>query len=217
MITNEEDALKPREPLVVNEMTPEGRVINDLTLGEYDVVVTTAPARDTFDELQFAEALSLRQAGVAIPDDAVIEYSHLTRKEELAQRIRVMTGVEPPSEQEALMQQAQTQMAMQTLQLEVAKLEAEVQKLQSEAAMNMAKAQDTQTQPQIEMAEIQGKLEMKNRELELRRELAALSNDTRQGQSQTAAAAKLAATAMNTAVKQQEYKPVPPPPPVNTF
>ena len=149
---------------------------------------------------------SLRQAGVAIPDDAILEYSHLNRKEQLAQRIRVMTGQEPPSEQEALMQQAQTQMAMQTLQLEIAKLEAEVQKLQSEAAVNMAKAQGAQTQPQLEVAEMQAKLEMKNRELELRRELAALSNQTRQGQTETAAAAKLARAAMNTAVKQQEQE-----------
>ena len=216
MITNEEDALKPREPLVVNETTPEGRVINDLTLGEYDVVVSTAPARDTFDELQFAEALSLRQAGVAIPDDAVIEYSHLTRKEELAKRVRVMTGMEPPSEEQAQIQAMQQQMAMQSLQLEVAKLEAEVQKLQSEAAVNMAKAQDAQTQPQIQVAEMQSKLEMKNRELELRRELAALSNQTRQGNTQTAAAAKLASAAMNTAAKQTAAPIVPPQLPTTT-
>jgi hypothetical protein len=209
MITNEEDALKPREPLVVNEMTPEGRVINDLTLGEYDVIVATAPARDTFDELQFAEALNLRQAGVAIPDDAIIEYSHLNRKEELAKRIRVMTGMEPPTEEQAQIQAMQQQMAMQSLQLEVAKLEAEVQKLQSEAAVNMAKAQDAQTQPQIQVAEMQGKLEMKNRELDLRRELAALSNQTRQGQTQTTAAAKLATAAMNTTSKQQTAQATP--------
>ena len=49
---------------------------------------------------------------------------------------------------------------------------------------------------------------MKNRELDLRRELAALSNQTRQGNTQTAAAAKLAATAMNTASKQQQEQQV---------
>ena len=79
-------------------MTPEGQIINDLTLGEYDVVISTAPARDSFDEVQFAEALNLRQAGVAIPDDAIIEYSHLTKKGELAKRIRMMTGIEQTPE-----------------------------------------------------------------------------------------------------------------------
>ena len=67
MVTDDSDPLKPREPMVVNEMTPEGQILNDLTLGEYDVVIATAPARDSFDEVQFAEALNLRQVGVAIP------------------------------------------------------------------------------------------------------------------------------------------------------
>jgi len=204
MITNEDDPLQPREPMVINEMTPEGRIVNDLTLGEYDVVISTAPARDSFDEVQFAEALQLRQVGVAVPDDAIVEYSHLAKKGELAKRIRMMTGVEQSPEQQeiAAMQQ---QMAMQTLQLEIAKLEAEVRKLQSEAAVNIAKVQDTaEVQPQMRMTELQAQLEMKNRELDLRRELSDLTNETRRSQQETAAATRIAATAMQTAAKQQQ-------------
>ena len=204
MVTNEADPLQPRESMVINEMTPEGRIVNDLTLGEYDVVIATAPARDSFDEVQFAEALSLRQVGVAIPDDAIIEYSHLAKKGELAKRIRMMTGVEqtPEQQQVAAMQQ---QMAMQQLQLEIAKLEAEVRKIQSEAAVNIAKVQDTaEVQPQMRMTELQAQLEMKNRELELRRELSDLTNQTRRSQQETAAATRIAATAMQTAAKQQK-------------
>ena len=33
-------------PVAINVMTPEGYIVNDLTLGEYDVVVDTMPARD---------------------------------------------------------------------------------------------------------------------------------------------------------------------------
>jgi hypothetical protein len=204
MVTNEEDPLQPREEMVINQMTPEGRIVNDLTLGEYDVVIATAPARDSFDEVQFAEALSLRQVGVAIPDDAIIEYSHLAKKGELAKRIRMMTGVEktPEQQQVAAMQQ---QMALQQLQLEIAKLEAEIRKLQSEAAVNIAKVQDTaEVQPQMRMAELQSQLEMKNRELDLRRELSDLTNQTRRSQQETAAATRIAATAMQTAAKQQK-------------
>ena len=204
-VTNEEDPLKPREPMVINQVTPEGRIINDLTLGEYDVVVATAPARDSFDEVQFAEALNLRQVGVQIPDDAVIEYSHLARKGELAKRIRVMTGQEPPTEEQAQMMQAQQQMEMQSVQLEIAKLEAEVRKLQSEAAVNIAKVQDmSEVDPQLRMQEMQSQLEMKQRELDLRRELADLTNQTRTSQAETNAATRIAATAMQTAAKQPQ-------------
>lgn len=198
-VTNEDDPLKPREEVVINQQTPEGRIINDLTLGEYDVIVATAPARDSFDEVQFAEALNLRQVGVAIPDDAIIEYSHLARKGELAKRIRMMTGVEQSPEQMefAAMQQ---DMAMQQLQLEIAKLDAEVKKIQSEAAVNIAKVQDVaDIEPQIRMQELQAKIEMKMKELELRRELSSMTNQVRTDQQQTQAAARIATTAMQTA------------------
>ena len=109
-VTNEEDPMKPREPMVINEVSPEGEVINDLTLGEYDVVVGTQPSRDSFDETQFAEALSLKSVGVPVPDDMIVEYSHLQRKEELARRIRIMTCQEPPTEEEAQMMQFQMEM-----------------------------------------------------------------------------------------------------------
>ena len=203
MVTDENDPLQPREAMVINEVTPEGQIINDLTIGEYDVIIGTQPARDSFDEMQFAEALNLRNVGVAIPDDAIIEYSHLTKKGELAKRIRMQTGVEmSPEQQEAA--EAQAQIQMQQLMLEIAKLEAEVAKLQSEAAVNMAKAQDVGSiQPQIKAAELQQQLEVRQRELDLRRELAALTNSTRTSQAETSAATKLATTAMSTAAKQQ--------------
>ena len=206
MITNEEDPLKPREPMVVNEMTPEGQIINDLTIGEYDVVIATAPARDSFDEVQFAEALNLRQVGVAIPDDAIIEYSHLARKQELAKRIRVLTGQEPPTPEQAEAMAMQQQMAMQQLQLEIAKLEAEVRKLQSDAAVNMAKVQDmADVQPQLRLTELQSQIDTKMEELQLRRDLADLTNQTRTSQAETNAATRIAATAMQTAAKKQQY------------
>ena len=196
-VTKDDDPLQPREPMVLNFETPEGDIINNLTLGEYDVIVSSAPARDSFDETQFAEALSLRQAGVAIPDDAIVGYSHLMKKEELAKRIRVMTGQEPPTPEQAQAIQAQQMLQMQNLQLETMKLQAEVEKLQTESAVNVAKVQEVaQVNPQVRMAELQAKIQMNQEQLELRRELSAATNDIRVGQSETSAATKIATTAM---------------------
>ena len=210
MVTNEEDPLKPREPMVLNEMTPEGRIINDLTIGEYDVVIASAPARDSFDEVQFAEALNLRQVGVAIPDDAIIEYSHLSKKEELAKRIRMLTGQEPPTPEQAEVMAMQQQMAIQKLQLEIAQLEADVRKTQSDAAVNIAKVQDmTDVQPQMRLTELQTQIDTKREELQLRRDLAAVTNETRMGQAETNAATRIAATAMQTAAKRPKQTDIP--------
>ena len=196
-VTNEEDPMKPREPMVINEMTAEGGIINDLTLGEYDVIVGTAPARDNFDDIQFAQALELKQMGVPIPDDVIIEYSNLQRKNELARRIRVMTGQEPPTEEEAQIMQFQAEAQIKQIELQLAQLEADVNKTQAEAQLDMAKAQDLmEIDPQIQVAKLQAQLQIKREELELRRTLSADTNQMRRGQSDTQAAAKMAATVL---------------------
>ena len=195
-IVNEADPMKGSDPMVLNQMTPEGEIINDLTVGEYDVVISSSPARDNFDEMQFAEALQLRQVGVPIPNDVVVDFSHLARKGEIAQRIRAMEGTNPPSEQEAQMMQFQMEAQIRKIQLEIAKLEAEATKIQSEAALNTAKVQEiTDVDPQLQMAEIESKLQMKREELELRERLAGLTNEQRRADTETNAAAKVAIAA----------------------
>ena len=195
-VTDETDPYKPRNKVRVNEMTPEGEIINNLTLGEYDVVVGTAPARDNFDEMQFAEAIELRGVGVPIPDDMIVEYSHLSRKADIAERIRQMQGTAPPSEQEMQLQQFQMETQIRSTQLEIAKLEAEVTKLQSETALNAAKVEQAETDPQLKVAEMQSKLQAKREELELRERLSALTNDMRKQQTDVQAAVKMAAAAV---------------------
>ena len=195
-ITDEADPMKPEVPIVVNQVTPEGDIINDLTLGEYKVVVGTMPARDNYDEVQFAEALSLREVGVPIPDDLIVDYSHLAKKGEIAQRIRQMQGMEPMTEEQAQIQAFQAQAEIQKIQLEIARMEAEIQHLQSQSQLNMAKAQETAADPQIKVAEIQSKMEMKQQELALRQQLSQLTNDMRKDQSETQAASKVAVEAM---------------------
>ena len=195
-ITDESDPMKPEIPIRINQMTPEGDIINDLTLGEYKVVIGTMPTRDNYDEVQFAEAIQLRQVGVPIPDDLIVDYSHLAKKGEVAQRIRIMQGMEPPSEEQAQLQAFQAEAEITKIQLEIAKMEAEVQNLQSLSQLNMAKAQETAADPQIKVAEIQSKMQMKQQELALRQQLSAVTNEMRKGQTETQAAAKIATAAM---------------------
>ncbi len=195
-ITDESDPYKPRQRLRVNQMTPEGAVLNDLTVGDYDVIVGTAPARDNFDEMQFAEAIELRNVGVPIPNDMIVEYSHLSRKADIAERIRQMEGTAPPSQEQIQLQQFQMESQIRSTQLEIAKLEAEVTNLQTSAELNMAKAQNEQMDPQLKVAELQSKIQSKREELGLREKLSELTNSMRKDQSDTAAAAKLAAAAM---------------------
>ena len=195
-ITDESDPMKSQVPLRLNVVTPEGQIINDLTLGEYSVVIGTMPTRDNYDEVQFAEAISLRQVGVPIPDDLIVDYSHLAKKGEVAQRIRQMQGMEPMTEEEAQIAAFQAEAQIQKIQLEIAKMEAEVANLQAQATLHSAKAQETMADPQLKAAEIEAQMAMKQQELALRRQLSELTNDMRKGQTETQAAAKVATAAM---------------------
>ena len=72
------------EQLMVNEITPEGTILRDLTLGEYSVVVTSEPERDSYEDTMFDQAVRLRtEVGVDIPDSVIIETSKLRNKQEI--------------------------------------------------------------------------------------------------------------------------------------
>jgi hypothetical protein len=132
------------EPLEINQQTPEGEIVNDLTIGEYAVVVTTVPARQDYEQSQFAEALEMRQLGIAIPDDVLIEHSHLGRKGEIAARMKAMAGESEPSQAQQQLQQLE----MQLKQLEAEEKQADVQVKMSNAALNSARAEKEQLESQ---------------------------------------------------------------------
>lgn len=80
---------KPTEETVIlNQVDATGAIINDITVGEYEVEVTSSPTASTFDDSQFRVAVTLRsEAGVTIPDDEMIRLSPLANKYELAERM----------------------------------------------------------------------------------------------------------------------------------
>ena len=81
---------KPVEtPITVNKFDAErGVYINDLTEGEYDVVVSEQPIAATFENGQFQQAMDMRKAGVMIPDTVVVQSSTLSRKAEIVEQMQ---------------------------------------------------------------------------------------------------------------------------------
>jgi len=121
------------EEITVNELTPEGEIKNNLTLGEYAVVITTQPERDTFEETQFDQAVRLRtEAAVAIPDTYIIGASRLKDK---AKIIEAMEGNKDSPEAKA-----EAALAARQREAEVSALEAEVENKVADAKLKHAKA-----------------------------------------------------------------------------
>ena len=134
-------------------------VLNNLTAGEYDYVVSTAPARDSFADVQFAQALELRNAGIMIPDHYVIKYSQLADKKEIMEMVKQLQGMGDPSPEQQQLEALQQRIAVETALAELEKLQAEVQKTVADAGLAQARAQgelaDAQVTMQTPMAEMQ--------------------------------------------------------------
>lgn len=80
--------------VVINQAMPDGTFLNDLTIGDYDVVISEQPLAITFDNSQFEQVMAMRKAGVNIPDIIVIRYSNLADKPEVIQAMKA-NGPQP--------------------------------------------------------------------------------------------------------------------------
>lgn len=70
--------------LEINKYDPAtNSYLYDVTVGDYDVVITEQPMQVTFENSQFQQALEMRKANVAIPDATVIRYSALADKHDI--------------------------------------------------------------------------------------------------------------------------------------
>jgi hypothetical protein len=165
-VTNWKSLEGESEEVIINAINAAGELINNVNVGEYDVVVSSAPARDSFEETQFAEALQLRDVGVMIPDHWVIRNSHLADKKAIAEEVKKLQGLGEPTPEQA---QRMAQLEMIELQLMVAKLaeqEAKAQKVGAEA--NLAGAKAEQTLHDIEAGDLQFGAEMRHKTEQLR-------------------------------------------------
>lgn len=121
------------EQFTVNQATPEGEILNDLTLGEYDVVISSVPQRETLEDSQFDQAVALRELGISIPDEVLIQSSRLINKKDILEKIAAASNT-PEA-------QAQKRIALEGAQAEVDKTKAEVVAKQADAGLKQAKAQ----------------------------------------------------------------------------
>lgn len=95
--------------LEINKYDPAtNSYLYDVTVGDYDVVITEQPMQVTFENSQFQQALEMRKANVAIPDATVIRYSALADKHDiLANMQSAQPAADPTLEAKAKLIEAQ--------------------------------------------------------------------------------------------------------------
>ena len=140
------------EPVEVNVYDEAANtIVNDLTTGEYSVIVISQPTREAFEDSQFDQALALKvEAGIAIPDEYLIKNSRLADRGELLRTLQAQA--QSPEAR------AQAQLQQRGAEAEVAKTEAEAQVKQADAQARLAKAQATIADQQRKIAELEHKI-----------------------------------------------------------
>lgn len=132
-ITQEDSEEGETEQLGINQENEFGEIINDVTVGKYDIVIADVPTQITFQNAQFQQALDMRKFGVEVPDDEMVLMSTLSRKNEIAKK---MNGEGNAEQEQAMMEQMELQ--LEQLRKEVEKLDAEADHKQIEAAKKAA-------------------------------------------------------------------------------
>ncbi len=158
------------EELPINQVNPEGEIVNDLTLGEYEVTVTDVPARDSYEESQFQEAVQLRELGIAIPDSVLVENSHLGRKDAIAADLKKAEGGGESTDAEKEAAQLELEIARleaEALAVDIDVKRAEVEYTEARAEKTRADAQDVGSDGGnvIELAKVRDELEIKREQI----------------------------------------------------
>jgi hypothetical protein len=87
------------EYVTLNGQGPEG-ILNDVTIGDYDVVVSEEPINSTNRQAMFNTLVELAHQGVPIPPDIIVELADPPQKDKILARLRdaqKQAGTEGPS------------------------------------------------------------------------------------------------------------------------
>lgn len=120
------------ESVSVNMPDPaSGEVLNDLSLGAYDIVVVSQSAKRTLEESQFEQGIGMRELGIMIPDKFLILNSNLQDKS------KIVAEMEKAAASPAAQLEEKTKLL--AMQLEVANLKAQAASEEAEALHKRAK------------------------------------------------------------------------------
>ena len=147
-------------------------MINDLSAGTYSIVVSMVPSRELMEDSEFEQAIALRELGVQIPDDVLLDASRLQAKKQIIQRLagdQNSPEAQAAAERQRRLEEAQTQQE-----------EAKAAKTAADAGLSQARTGEVQVKTEImatggDGADSAGKAMAEQARLEL--ETAKASND----------------------------------------
>lgn len=184
----DEDGNGQTEDLIVNDSV-EGQLVNNLSLGEYAVIVSSQRSRDATMDAEFAQMIEMRNAGLAIPDWAIVGVSRLENKAEIVEVMKKIQGMAEPTPEEVEFQLKQQELALQTQSAQLGALISDSRLKDANAALAMAKAdasgqallldaQKEGAKMRTALEQMQAELQTSIRELQTRMVISREKNET---------------------------------------
>jgi hypothetical protein len=129
-----DNLLADTEELIVNQVDDAtGALVNDLTVGEFEILITSTPHKESLEDAQFEQGIALRREGVPIPDDVLVENSRLLNKADIAKRMADPATVEYEQKLKAI--------DLREREATVVKLEAEAEQKRADALKKTREAE----------------------------------------------------------------------------
>ena len=206
-VAQKDDQLDRREEIAVNRWDEAAsRIVNDLTIGKYDLRVGDIPGRDTYDQVAFAQMMEMVNAGIPIPPWELVKASNLPNREQMAEDIRKQAGMGEPSPEELELMQQQAQIEMKMAMAELEKKQAEVAKVEAETALANAKAERTDADVPLELEQIRKEYALLKQNLDIRMRMSLLSAQRQQESTRMQQEGKIGVEAMRLSVQREIAK-----------
>lgn len=146
------------EEVAINQRDAAGELINDLTLGEYSVVISSQQTSDVVQDAIFEQMMAMRERGVPIPSYLVVKNSRMPMRERVAEIVKSLEGLADPTEEELQVQAQMQALQMQTAEANARMLAAKAMEHEARAMLAMAQAGVTEQQPYLEMQKLGAQL-----------------------------------------------------------
>lgn len=196
------------EQVAINELNRDGSILNDVSVGEYDIEMGFRPAGGSLSDKEFEEALRLRELNVAIPDHVIVQYSNLTKRQELAEFLKQSQGFGEPSEEQQALEQMQMEHQIRMLEKQLADIDAKIEVQLATAAEKMAKARtmDDFNLATSELNKLKHDREMKQLDISQRIALSARSHQNQNAMNAQRITSQVAMKSMDMAYRHSGSK-----------
>lgn len=138
VLTITKDAVQgTTEQVTINQMSPTGQVLNDLMVGEYSIVISSVPQRETLEDSTFEQLATMRKdLGVQVPDSVLIKNSRVPNKSEIIKEMEAAANSQAAQEAAAIEKEGKLAVVDKTkAEAEAKRSDSQLRRMKAEAEL----------------------------------------------------------------------------------